>query len=180
MDLSRRMAVANADAAWPEGQTVLHSPGIVLIDEVEQHLHPAWQQTVLPRLMEIFPNVQFIVTTHSPQVLTSVEAKHIRVLGGGDAVYAAPQGTWGAEASRLLKRIFGVDNRPPSRATDELNRYADLVYADQWDGDEARRLRDLLDERYGGEEPFLTRLDLYIANRKWELEEPAESAGGRA
>lgn len=173
MDLTRRMAVANADAEWPEGQTVLHSPGIVLIDEVEQHLHPAWQQTVLPRLMDIFPNVQFIVTTHSPQVLTSIKAKHIRILDGGQ-VYDAPQGTWGAEASRLLQRVFGVDNRPPSPATDELNRYADLVYADQWDSDEARKLRGILDERYGQEEPMLTRLDLYIANRKWELAEATE------
>ncbi|MGB8922932.1 MAG: AAA family ATPase [Pseudomonas sp.] len=54
--------------------------GVVLIDEVDMHLHPAWQQTVIPDLLGAFPNIQFIVTTHSPQVITSVQAKCIRVL----------------------------------------------------------------------------------------------------
>jgi predicted ATP-binding protein involved in virulence len=59
MDLARRMAVANQDVVWGENETVLHSPAVVLIDEIELHLHPSWQQTVLPSLMGIFPNAQF-------------------------------------------------------------------------------------------------------------------------
>lgn len=56
------------------------SPGVVLIDEVDMHLHPTWQQTVLGSLLEAFPNIQFIVTTHSPQVLSTVPADNIRIL----------------------------------------------------------------------------------------------------
>lgn len=171
MDIARRMAVANAHAQWPEGQTVLHSPGIVLIDEVELHLHPSWQQTVLPTLMEIFPNIQFIVTTHSPQILTSVKAENIRILDGKGNCFNAPHGTWGAEASRVMKDIMSVDNRPPCKATDELNEYSRLVYADNWNSEKALALREILDSRYGKQEPKLLELDLYIDNRKWELDE---------
>lgn len=167
MDLARRMAVANAKVNWEDKTTVLHSPGIVLIDEIELHLHPSWQQSVLPTLHKIFPNVQFIVTTHSPQVLTSIEAKNIRILDHG-TLHSAPQGTWGADASRVLKRVLGVDSRPPSLATDQLKKYMELVYADKWDSEEAKKLRAILDARYGSEEPELLDLDLYIDNRKWE------------
>ena len=45
---------------------------LVLIDEIELHLHPRWQRSVIPNLEKTFPNCQFIVTTHSPQVLDSV------------------------------------------------------------------------------------------------------------
>ncbi len=173
MDLARRMAVANAHAVWEKGESVLHSPGIVLIDEVELHLHPSWQQTVLPTLMEIFPNVQFIVTTHSPQVISSLEAKHVRILDK-DNVYTAPRGTWGAEASRILKQIFNVERRPPSRATDELREYEKLVHADHWNSPRARELHRILAERYGDQEPELLELQLYIENRQWELEEEAK------
>lgn len=54
--------------------------GIVLIDEVDMHLHPEWQQLVLPALCEAFPCMQFIVTTHSPQVLSTVRKENVRIL----------------------------------------------------------------------------------------------------
>lgn len=142
--------------------------GIVMIDEVDMHLHPSWQQTVLPDLKTAFPNLQFIVTTHSPQVTSSISSKSIRVLDQG-RIFAATPGTEGAESSRLLKRLFGVELRPPlNQATKRLNEYLALVYADQWDTPRASRLRNLLNARYRGEEPALTAADLYIENWKWE------------
>ena len=66
-DLARRMAQGNPHRGDP-----LACEAIVLIDEIELHLHPAWQQRVLADLRRTFPNTQFIVSTHSPQVLTSV------------------------------------------------------------------------------------------------------------
>lgn len=168
MDLARRMAVANEHVQWPEGQSVLHSPGIVLIDEVELHLHPSWQQTVLPRLMEIFPQVQFIVTTHSPQVLTSIAARHIRILKDSN-VYSFPEETEGAEAGRVLEDVLGVLPRPPqNRFTQLLETYANLVYCGKWDSPDAQRLRTELDEHYGDSEPKLMELALHIENSKWE------------
>lgn len=143
--------------------------GVVLIDEVDMHLHPRWQQLVLSQLMAAFPNLQFVVTTHSPQVLSSVSSESIRVLSGSN-IYSAPPGTEGAEASRLLKRVLGVEVRPPENsATLELNEYLALVNADQWKSARAIALRKVLDNRYQGEEPALFEADLLIENRKWEL-----------
>ena len=89
-DIAYRMVRLNshfgADAA-------LLTPGIVMIDEVDMHLHPEWQQQVLASLRRAFPAIQLIVTTHSPQVLSTVHKEHIRVLGvnvDGDLVAAEP------------------------------------------------------------------------------------------
>ncbi len=74
-DIARRLALANSDLENP-----LEGHGIILIDEIELHLHPAWQRMVISRLLKTFPNCQFIVTTHSPQVLGEVEPNSITVL----------------------------------------------------------------------------------------------------
>ena len=70
-DLARRLALAN-----PKRQNPLLGEGIVLIDEVELHMHPSWQRKVLRKLRETFPNIQFIITTHSPKVLSEVDENY--------------------------------------------------------------------------------------------------------
>lgn len=66
-DLGRRLALAN-----PRLENPLHGSGVVLIDEIELHLHPKWQREVVEKLRNIFPNIQFIATTHSPFVIQSL------------------------------------------------------------------------------------------------------------
>lgn len=78
-DLARRMALAN-----PGRTDALAGSGVVLIDEVELHLHPAWQRTVLPCLLKTFPNVQFLVTTHSPLVLAQLNTALYRQHSAGE------------------------------------------------------------------------------------------------
>ncbi|KGJ11947.1 AAA family ATPase [Paracoccus versutus] len=67
-DLGRRLALAN-----PELTNPLHGAGVVLIDEIELHLHPRWQREVRDKLLATFPNVQFVATTHSPFVIQSMK-----------------------------------------------------------------------------------------------------------
>ena len=74
-DLARRLAIANPGMAEP-----LNGTGVVLIDEIDLHLHPGWQQEIVHNLLGTFPNCQFIVTTHSPQILTTLRAENIRML----------------------------------------------------------------------------------------------------
>jgi predicted ATP-binding protein involved in virulence len=83
MDLARRMAQANSRMAQGGNPVMnpLDLPAIALIDEVDLHLHPVWQQRVLADLTRTFPGTQFIVTTHSPQVLSTVKRENIRVIG---------------------------------------------------------------------------------------------------
>jgi predicted ATP-binding protein involved in virulence len=150
-------------------EAVIKTPGLVLIDEVDLHLHPAWQQTVLESLLAAFPGIQFVVTTHSPQVISSVPDKCIRIIEDGQ-VFTAPKGTQGAESSRILKRVFGTELRPPANENTKLLRdYMDLVFADKWAEPEALAMRRRLDEIFSDEEPELTRADLHIENRQWEL-----------
>ena len=78
-DLARRMALANPGKADARAGS-----GVVLIDEVELHLHPAWQRTVLPCLLKTFPNVQFLVTTHSPLVLAQLNTALYRQHSAGE------------------------------------------------------------------------------------------------
>ena len=167
MDLARRMAQTSHDCG-KSGEQLLHVPAIVLIDEVELHLHPSWQKTVLTTLMEIFQNTQFIVTTHSPQVLTSIPSKHIRILSDGKA-HIVDEQTEGAESSRVLENILGVEQRPEKLSiVQTLETYKKLVYDEKWDTAEAEQLRKKLVNHYGNDEPELERLELHIENAKWE------------
>jgi predicted ATP-binding protein involved in virulence len=153
----------------PMGEdAILETKGIVLIDEVDQHLHPGWQQRILQAIRKAFPNIQFIVTTHSPEVLTTVESRQIRILQDGKC-YGAPAGTLGAESSRLLQTVLGIKSlRPPLTEVAELNEYLELVYTGYWKDPRAIALRQKLDQLYQGEEPALLEADLQIENQEWE------------
>jgi predicted ATP-binding protein involved in virulence len=148
-------------------KAVRETKGIVLIDEVDQHLHPGWQQRILTALRRAFPRVQFIVTTHSPEVLSTVKSEQIRIFENGKC-YGAPAGALGAESSRLLQTVLDTSLRPPVHEVDELNEYLELVYTGRWKDPRAVALRQKLDQLYQGEEPALLEADLQIENQEWE------------
>ena len=130
-DLAYRMVRLNPDLGE---RAALDTPGVVLIDEVDMHLHPSWQQTVLYDLQEAFPKVQFIVTTHSPQVLTSVNPESIRILQWGHCFEGVrtPEFSLGAESYQLLKDIQNVETRPQALPiVKDLARYLELVGRDR-------------------------------------------------
>lgn len=107
-DIAYRMAVLNPQL----GEKVLEkTSGIVLIDEIDLHLHPEWQQTILKDLQSIFPNVQFIITSHAPAVINSVEKEHIRILDNGK-IYKPVEQTYGRDANSILREVMGVKERP--------------------------------------------------------------------
>lgn len=166
-DLACRMVEANPPGTV-DGWDPLATHAVVMIDEVDLHLHPKWQQTVLTDLRRVFPNSQFIVTTHSPQVLSSVEARCIRKLVSGEEEtrIEIPDFALGARSVDLLESIQGVDARPPSPITAKLDRYRSLVEADDWDSEEARDIRLELDSWSNGSEAELRRIDIDIQLRK--------------
>ena len=162
-DLARRMAQGN-----PHMDDPLQSEAIVLIDEIELHLHPAWQQRILTDLMRTFPNAQFIVSTHSPQVLTTVEPQRIvELYRDGDNILAgAPAGaTYGAEAGDVLSAVMGVSERPDNDFTQILDQYRHLVSEGQGETKEALKLRRKL-EKLSPRDYALNRADLEIKRRK--------------
>lgn len=150
-------------------EAALKSKGIVLIDEVDMHLHPKWQQTVINGLTTAFPEIQFIVTTHSPQVLSTVAPECIRVITWKDdqATIVTPEFSLGAEPQQLLEDIQGVIPRPQGlRIVNKLNRYLELINNDQWDSDEAQKLRTDLDSWAGNHDPVLVKADMDIRLRQ--------------
>ena len=162
-DLARRMVQGN-----PHLDDPLKSEAVVLIDEVELHLHPAWQQRILGDLRRTFPNAQFIVSTHSPQVLTTVEPQRIVELArDGDRIVAgAPAGaTYGAEAGDVLSVVMGVKERPENKFTKALEQYRLLVSEGEGESEEALALRRKLEE-LSPRDYALNRADLEIRRRK--------------
>jgi len=107
-DIAERAAVLNPHLGVDAAR---ETAGIVLIDEIELHLHPRWQQTVLPNLRRVFPNLQFIATTHSPQVVATVARHQVRLLRD-NALIATDLYVEGRDASELLEDVFGVPARP--------------------------------------------------------------------
>ena len=163
-DLARRMAQGN-----PHLKDPLASEAVVLIDEVELHLHPGWQQRILDDLRRTFPNAQYIVSTHSPQVLTTVEPKSIvELYPDGDRIVAgAPRGaTYGAEAGDVLSVVMRVGERPPRNAfTEALDEYRCLIREGKGESEEALALRARL-EGMSPLDPALNRANLEIKRRK--------------
>lgn len=146
------------------------TPGIVLIDEVDMHLHPEWQQLVLGGLTEAFPEVQFIVTTHSPQVLTTVPAECIRELSreGDDIRVTIPEFSLGAESNYVLDSIQGVNARPKHLPiVQELEEYQSLISHDEWDTPRALELREKLNNWGHGFEPALIKMDMDVRMRAY-------------
>ncbi len=145
-DLARRMAQGNSHLDDP-----LESEAIVLIDEADLHLHPAWQQRVLPDLTRTFPNTQFIVSTHSPQVLTTVRPEQIVEMCREDGRIVAGQSsapTYGAEAGSVLEVIMGVRERPAAEYNEfveKLEEYMRLVDDGHGRSEDAMSLRGELE-----------------------------------
>jgi predicted ATPase len=103
-DLTRRLAQANPGLDDPAADGV----GVVLIDEIDLHLHPKWQRTIVKNLHATFPGLQFIATTHSPQVIGEVLPDRIQIMGEGPVF--SPTHSYGVDSSRVLEEIM---NAPP-------------------------------------------------------------------
>lgn len=156
-DIAYRMAVLNPTL----GDRVLdETPGVVLIDEVDLHLHPQWQQTILSDLHAIFPNVQFIVSSHAPAVINSVPREQIRILDNGEIFMPAAQ-TYGRDANSILREVMKVSERPA-----DVVRRLDTFYAcmDENDYEEADKMLTEIEEIVGTNDPDIaaarTALDL--------------------
>lgn len=107
-DIAYRMAVLNPQLL---GDVITQTDGIVLIDEVDLHLHPAWQQQILSDLTTIFPKVQFIVTTHAPAVVNTVNKENLLILENLEV--EDPTGeVYGKDANSILEGVMKAPERP--------------------------------------------------------------------
>lgn len=125
------------------------TPGIVLIDEIDMHLHPRWQQSVLQNLLQAFPLVQFIVTTHSPQVLTTVRRENVRVLTQAGTQFSAHTPDFSPlahDAGDALAKIMGTHPRPDTPLQSKVLQFEALVRDGQEQSATAMGLRAELND----------------------------------
>ena len=169
-DLAWRMAQGN-----PHLENPLESEAISLIDEVELHLHPSWQQRILHDLIRTFPNTQFIVSTHSPQVLTTAQSDQIvKLHRENDKIFAlrASEATFGAKAGDVLSTVMGVNERPDGNLfVETLEKYNQFVSKGQSNSESALLLRKQL-EGLSPHDTALDRADVEI--RRQQLLEKLE------
>lgn len=120
--------------ANPASETPLLGNGIVLIDEIELHLHPKWQQKVVTKLRDIFPNVQFIITTHSPLIINNTHKNNIRIIKDGHIksldYYLKGFNNYGADIQTTLNLIMGLDSVYPKEVQNLFNEYFRLIDSD--------------------------------------------------
>lgn len=152
--------------------------GVVLIDEVDMHLHPSWQQRVLGQLREAFPKIQFIVTTHSPQVLTSVEASCVRLLKeytdpetGVRKTFVTPVSlqTKGVASSDVLTQIMGVNPIPPVDEACWFSDYTAKIENGTHEDPDGLSLRQKLVAHFGVQHPLMLDAERLIRFQAFKL-----------
>lgn len=151
-DIAYRLAIMNPTASDP-----LQGEGIVLIDEIDLHLHPRWQRTIIRNLQRTFPNCQFILTTHSPLVVSDPQDVQIFLLENGSAKEL--DGLYGMDIEQVLSDIMDTPLRYPplQKKLDEL-----MKTIQKRDFEEAKRLRSELRKELPANHSELQRADLFM------------------
>lgn len=151
MDIARRLSQANPYLDKPTTQ----AGAIILIDEVDLHLHPRLQREVVHALTTTFPKCQFIATTHSPQVISEVPHDRVQIMTP-EGVYS-PDHSYGIDSSRVLEEIMDVAARPKA-IEEKLQEIAQLSHPETL-GQARKALSELAEKLELGEnDPEITRL----------------------
>lgn len=153
-DLTRRLTIAN-----PQLDNPLNGSGIVLIDEIDLHLHPEWQMDVVTKLVSTFPNCQFFITTHSPIVASDVKGKVFAMEGG----QAYPRNTYGKDSEQILASAFGVLN-PRNKVVQEMidDAYKTIRESDY---DKAKDLLANISSLLGNDDPVVSAIKLEMSRK---------------
>jgi len=161
MDFARRLAQANPQMANP-----LEAEAVLMIDELDLHLHPTWQQKIIPDLRKVFPNTQIIATTHSPEIVTTVERHQVKILEDYQ-IKECPTPTRGRTSSDIVRDVLGLNNlRPDTKESKTLAALFDAI--DNGNLEEAKKLREELQdwEMFDAE---ITKADMQIQRLKRKL-----------
>lgn len=154
-DIARRMAQLNPQLL----DRALETPGVVLIDEVDLHLHPLWQSRIVQDLRRTFPNVQFIITTHSPTVLSTIQRENVRVLRENGAE-APSADVYGRDVASIMKTIMKAPARPDGIA-DMLVECSRLIDSGSYEAAESKIAE--IENLIGEDDPELTKLRIGLA-----------------
>jgi predicted ATP-binding protein involved in virulence len=165
-DLARRLATAN-----PYAKNPLHGNGIVLIDEIDLHLHPRWQRAILPKLMAIFPNIQWVVTTHSALVISDYNIKPEQVLVLTEeeetrkktivSLAELQLNNSGVEPNKIYEEIMLIPLRS-EEAQKKMDKLSKLLNPLDFEKPETQALIQELTERFGTEDSFIKKINHHL------------------
>ncbi|WP_446008497.1 AAA family ATPase [Candidatus Electrothrix sp.] len=121
--------------SFPEAENPLHEEAVFLIDALELHLHPSWQRELIPKLLHSFPNCQFIITTHSPQVLGNVKPESIFLLKREDdeIVCEQPDESYGMTMDRVLELVMDEESRPNQKIREDIESLFEHISREEFD-----------------------------------------------
>ncbi len=161
-DIARRLAIGN-----PQTNKPLAASGIVLIDEIELHLHPSWQRDVIKKLTKTFPNCQFFITTHSPQVLGEVKPENIRLLDinkDGTIECYIPDQSYGLESNEILNELMQPNGKETLSRNTEVEKELKHIFTliDEENFDQAKIEINRLKEELHGSIPDLIHAESLI------------------
>lgn len=178
-DLAYRCACLNPHLGQ---DAAAKTPGLTLIDEVDLHLHPSWQQRVVDLLRAAFGSMQFVLTTHSPQVLSTVHLDSVRIVKHVDDNSYIERPTFqtrGVESADVLAAIMGVDPVPLVEEAEELRRFRKLIEDGQTERPEVTALRRHLLDHFGAQHPVMldcARLERFVAFKHRRRQEGGSDA----
>jgi predicted ATP-binding protein involved in virulence len=148
-ELARRAVTLNPHMGMAALQ---NTPGVVLIDELDLHLHPRWQRRVIHDLKTTFPSFQFITTTHSPQLIGEALRDEVRILDHDETT--TPPRSFGIDSSRVLEEVMGARPRD-GLVEDLLSRLSKSIDAE--DFERAAQLLSEVEAKLGPDDPEVTR-----------------------
>jgi predicted ATP-binding protein involved in virulence len=120
LDIARRLSQANPGLKDP----LADGKAVILIDELDLHLHPKWQQSIIENLTRVFPNCQFIVTTHSPQMISALDVDNIYIIN--EYGILKPEKSFGMDINWVLKYVMEGSDRPEN-ATNAIQKVEHLI-----------------------------------------------------
>ncbi len=148
-DIAYRMAVLNPD--MKDG--IAKTPGVVLIDEIDLHLHPLWQWHVIDALRTVFPNVQFIAATHSPILFASAKDVWIIDMGEHEIKYSYSQ--YGLDVNNTLNRYQNTENVYP-KVKERMKAFYQMI--DEKNYAEAENLLKEMEKELESGNPLITEM----------------------
>ena len=145
-DIAYRMSLLNPDLME---KALTETPGLVMIDEVDLHLHPTWQERILEDLMTIFPRVQFIVTTHAPIVINSIRSDNLILLRDNQPESAGLE-VYGKDANSIIQSVMRSNERP-----ERVKKMFEVFYSavDEGKLDKARMILTTIEDEIGTDDP---------------------------
>ena len=150
---------------FPESDNFLNEEALFMIDSIELNLHPSWQQKAISNLLSVFPNCQFIVTTHSPHVITHVKPEQLFLLKMTDkgVVVEQPNESYGKNADRILEDLMGLETTRPDEVDNLLKELYETINAGEIDRakEQVANLRGLI-----GEDPEIVKAAVLIKRKE--------------